>query len=103
MDNKYLITLKKWSDEIDGTYFVARVPELDGCMSDGVTIKEALFNIREAISEYIEVVKESGYEVPEPVNDKEIVKLLGDYSKEEIEDCYQAVEKFRSILESIKP
>lgn len=103
MENRYLITLKKWSDEIDGTYFVARVPELKGCMSDGVTIKEALFNIRDAISEYIEAVMESGHEVPEPINDKEIVKLLGNYSKEEIEDGYQAVEKLRSILNSIEP
>ncbi|MEK8128487.1 type II toxin-antitoxin system HicB family antitoxin [Paenibacillus filicis] len=69
---------------MDGTYFVARVLELDGSMSDGKTIKEALSNIREAIQEYREVKQEFGDFIPPPVNSREIVKLLGEYTQDEI-------------------
>ena len=41
-------------------YFVAEVPSLPGCISQGKTRKEALANIEEAISLYIEVLEERG-------------------------------------------
>lgn len=50
---KYRIALHK-SDE---GYSVS-VPGLPGCWSQGATEKEALDNIRDAISEYISVVEE---------------------------------------------
>ena len=34
--------------------YVADVPELPGCMSQGKTIEQALKNVREAISLYLE-------------------------------------------------
>ncbi len=52
-------------------YFVARVPSLKGCWSQGKTKEQALANIREAIDLYLE---------PEPsdflaMKGKEIVEL----------------------------
>jgi predicted RNase H-like HicB family nuclease len=50
-------------------YYVARVPSLKSCWSQGKTREEALENIREAIDLYLE---------PEPVEleeDQEIVEL----------------------------
>ena len=41
-----------YDDEYEG--YVADVPELPGCMSQGKTIEAALKNIREAISLYLE-------------------------------------------------
>ncbi len=41
----------------DGWY-IADVPALPGCMSQGRTEKEALANIRDAIAGYLEVLKE---------------------------------------------
>lgn len=38
----------------DGGGFVAVVPELLGCMSDGETCQEALANVRDAIASWIE-------------------------------------------------
>jgi predicted RNase H-like HicB family nuclease len=53
-----------WSQE-DQT-FVAEVPELAGCMADGVTYQEALTNAEIAIQEWIETAKELGRPIPEP-------------------------------------
>jgi predicted RNase H-like HicB family nuclease len=53
-----------WSDE-DNSY-VAEVPELPGCMSDGTTYEEALANVRIVIDEWIETAIEKGRAVPEP-------------------------------------
>ena len=37
--------------------YVADVPELPGCMSQGKTIESALKNVKEAISLYIETIR----------------------------------------------
>jgi predicted RNase H-like HicB family nuclease len=47
---KFKIVLEK--DEDDG--FVATVPSLPGCVSQGETEEEALANIKEAISRHME-------------------------------------------------
>ena len=46
-------------------YFVVEVPSLPGCISQGKSREEALINIEEAISLYIEVLEERGESVPE--------------------------------------
>jgi predicted RNase H-like HicB family nuclease len=46
-------------------YFVVEVPSLPGCISQGKTRKEALANIEEAISLYMEVLEERGESIPE--------------------------------------
>jgi len=54
-----------WWSEKDQAY-IAEVPELPGCMSDGGTYEEALQNIQIIISEWVETAKELGREIPEP-------------------------------------
>ncbi|MCK4233561.1 type II toxin-antitoxin system HicB family antitoxin [candidate division WOR-3 bacterium] len=61
--NKYEIIIY-WSDE-DKAY-IAEVPELPGCMSDGSTYKEALSNVERIIQEWIDTAKELGRPIPEP-------------------------------------
>lgn len=46
--------------------FIVEVPELAGCMADGVTPAEALENVEVIISEWIETAKELGREIPVP-------------------------------------
>lgn len=46
-------------------YFVAEVPSLPGCISQGKTRQETLANIEEAILLYIEVLEEKGENIPE--------------------------------------
>jgi predicted RNase H-like HicB family nuclease len=53
-----------WSDEDQA--FLAEVPELPGCISDGQTYLEALHNVEVVICEWIETAKELGRSIPEP-------------------------------------
>lgn len=50
----------------DGGGFVATVPDLPGCMSDGETPEEAIANVQDAIIAWIEAAVELGRTVPEP-------------------------------------
>lgn len=54
----------EWSDE-DGLY-IARVPELPGCMADGETREDALREIRISTALDLEVRKLHGDSIPEP-------------------------------------
>lgn len=50
----------------DGGGFLATVPDLPGCMSDGETPEEALTNVRDAILSWIEAAEDLGRAVPPP-------------------------------------
>jgi predicted RNase H-like HicB family nuclease len=50
----------------DGGGFMALAPELPGCRSDGETPQEALENIYDAISCWIEAAQEMGRSIPQP-------------------------------------
>ncbi|WP_425228954.1 type II toxin-antitoxin system HicB family antitoxin [Sphingomonas sp.] len=50
----------------DGGGFIATVPELPGCFSDGETPEEALRNAYDAIGCWMEAAEEMGRPVPEP-------------------------------------
>ena len=52
--------------EADGGGYAATVPDLPGCMSDGDTPEEALANVADAISAWIEAAHELGHAVPIP-------------------------------------
>jgi predicted RNase H-like HicB family nuclease len=45
--------------------WVAEVPSLPGCISQGKTKEEAVTNIKEAINAYVNALKEDGLSVPE--------------------------------------
>lgn len=61
--SKYEIIIY-WSEEDKS--FLAEVPELPGCMSDGDTYQEALENVEMIIDEWIETAKELGRDIPKP-------------------------------------
>lgn len=54
--------------------FVAEVPALPGCISQGHTRQEALTNIKEAIAAYIESLEAHGDPIP-PSIFEEIVEI----------------------------
>jgi predicted RNase H-like HicB family nuclease len=53
-----------WS-EPDGR-FLAEVPELPGCMADGITYESALANAQVVVAEWIETAQSLGRPIPEP-------------------------------------
>lgn len=57
---EYTVILEQ---EPDGGY-VARVPALPGCVSQGDTRPEVLKNIREAVEAYIQDCRDAGDHVP---------------------------------------
>ena len=46
-------------------YWVAECPSLHGCISQGKTREEAIYNIKEAIEGYIKALEEDGLPIPE--------------------------------------
>jgi predicted RNase H-like HicB family nuclease len=67
---RYTVVLER---EEDGGY-VASVPALPGCVSQGDTRSEALNNIREAIELYVEDCRDAGDPVPTEAG-KEFVEI----------------------------
>jgi antitoxin HicB len=61
----FCIIIEPLSPE-DGGGFVATVPDLPGCMSDGETQEEALLNVEKAKNEWLEEAKRLGRKIPEP-------------------------------------
>ena len=67
---KYRVIIEQ--DE-DGIY-VAEVPALPGCISQGKTRDEAVKNIKEAITVYLESLEAHDEPVPPPIHE-EIVEV----------------------------
>ena len=63
---KYRVSIE--TDE-DGA-FIAKVPALPGCISQGKTRKEALANIKDAIEGYIASLKKHNEPVPPPIEEE---------------------------------
>jgi len=61
----YRIVISHLSDE-DGGGFLAAVPELPGCMSDGETQQEALANAKDAIRTWLTTAEKLGRKIPGP-------------------------------------
>ncbi len=46
--------------------FVVEVPELPGCMADGVSYEEAVANAQSVVQEWVETARSVGRPIPEP-------------------------------------
>ncbi len=66
----YKILLQKGEDR----GYVASVPMLPGCHSEGKTVEEALVNIKEAIGAYLAVCEKYGD--PVVTNDQDIIEAV---------------------------
>ena len=53
-----------WSDEDER--YVVEVPELPGCMADGITYEKAVQNAQQIILEWIETAESLGRKIPQP-------------------------------------
>jgi antitoxin HicB len=59
----YPVVVSPLSPE-DGGGFVANVPDLPGCMSDGNTPEEAVRNAHDAITAWLEAATDHGLTIP---------------------------------------
>ena len=62
---EYIVVVEPLSTE-DGGGFIATVPDLPGCMSDGETPVEALQNVQDAIAAWMEAAEDVGHKIPKP-------------------------------------
>jgi len=67
---RYRVLIEQDEDGV----FVAEVPSLPGCVSQGGTRDEALSNVREAIALYVESLEDHGDPVPPPITE-EIIEV----------------------------
>ena len=56
-------------------YWIAECPSLPGCISQGETKEKAVENIKEAISLYIEALKEDSLPIPEETFEAMVVAV----------------------------
>jgi antitoxin HicB len=68
---RYPVIVSPLSEE-DGGGFLATVPDLPGCMSDGETPAEAIEHVQDAIEEWLDLARELGREIPAPTNVTEV-------------------------------
>ena len=61
MSKRFLVRLA-YDKDYDG--YVVSVPSLPGCMSQGKTEQEALANIEDAITGYLQCLKDTGQDLP---------------------------------------
>lgn len=63
---KYRVLIQQDEDGV----FVAEVPSLPGCITQGATRDEAVASAREAIALYIESLEAHGDPVPPPISEE---------------------------------
>lgn len=69
---KYRILIEQDEDNM----FVAEVPSLPGCVSQGKTRADAIDNAKDAIQGYIESLKKHNEPIPPSISE-EIVEIAG--------------------------
>jgi predicted RNase H-like HicB family nuclease len=67
---KYRVIIEQDEDGM----FIAEVPSLPGCITQGTTRDEVIINIREAVQAYIESLKKHNEPVPLPIT-QEIIEV----------------------------
>jgi predicted RNase H-like HicB family nuclease len=70
MAMRYRVLIEQDEDGV----FVAEVPALPGCISQGATRDEAVANIKEAVAGYLESLREHGEPIP-PAISEEVIEI----------------------------
>ena len=65
-DVPYRFVVRPLTDEEGGGYLI-EFPELQGCMSDGELVEEAIINGVDAMQGWIEAMRAEGHPIPQPV------------------------------------
>jgi predicted RNase H-like HicB family nuclease len=100
---KYSVLIRALPDE-EGGGWLAIVPDLPGCSSDGDTQMEALKNVEDAIETWLATARKHGHPVPPPDNFISIAfpQELPDDVKRQAEHLARQMEGL-SIAEQLDP
>jgi len=69
---KYAVIIEPGSNN-----FSAYVPDLPGCVSTGESYEEVMRNIHEAIEGHLQVMREHGDSIPQPITQAACVEIAG--------------------------
>lgn len=69
---------------IDGMTYIAKIPELQGCIASSNTVGDALVTLYESKRDWVSLQIKYGRAIPVVHNPEPIVKLLGDYNPSEL-------------------
>ncbi|WP_315792204.1 MULTISPECIES: type II toxin-antitoxin system HicB family antitoxin [unclassified Bradyrhizobium] len=97
----YSIVIAKLEPE-DGSGFIAYVPDLQGCMSDGETQEEALTNVSQAIKEWIDAAKRHDRPIPEPGSAARNQKINREQISAKIAEQQKAFEQLNADIREVK-
>ncbi len=97
----YPIVIMRLSDE-DGGGFLATVPDLVGCASDGQTRAEAVANVESAIEEWIATAKTRGMKIPAPGSTGQRVAAEFDAALKAARQAFENVEELDGRLDALE-
>lgn len=63
--------------EQGGWNYSAYAPDLPGCVATGRTLDDVVANMRGAIEQHLEVMRELGIPIPEPTTSAQLVEVVG--------------------------
>jgi len=61
---------------VAGTNFAASAPDVQGCIATSATIDEVTTTRREAIHEYLRILREMGEEIPVPHSRAGVIRIV---------------------------
>ena len=67
-DIPYRFTVRPLNEDEGGGYLV-EFPDLPGCMADGETIDEAITNAQDAMTCWLQAMRDAGRPTPKPTRD----------------------------------
>ena len=65
----YAVQVRRLSED-EGGGWLAEIPDLPGCMSDGETAPDAIQNVYRAAADWIDAATELGRDIPAPTSDE---------------------------------
>lgn len=91
----------RWYDDGNEAYYVVSIPSFPSCVTHGYTAKEALKEIMVAKEVTIETMMKHNLEIVEFTETTPVIEIAEPFSKEEIKEMTDAVEKMIGILDGL--
>ena len=91
----------RWYDDGNDAYYVVSIPSFPSCVTHGYTLKEALKEIMVVKEVTIEMMMKHNLEIVEFAEMTPVIEIAEPFSKEEMKEMADAVEKMIEILDGL--